>query len=66
MTFAQLWVEANERRKEEEISIIFLDLKAAYDSVNREILIKKMKKFKTPSEIIETIKLIWKQAMING
>ena len=55
----------DERKKGKRTFIFFIDLKKAFDSVNHEILMEKLKKKGFSDEIINTIKKIYSSARLQ-
>ena len=61
------WMKAKERRKETRSSsaLIFIDLKRAYDCVNRNKLLNLLNEARIPGDIIEIIKEMFNKSQIT-
>ncbi|CAG9312726.1 unnamed protein product [Blepharisma stoltei] len=51
--------------KVDNVFLLFIDFKKAYDYVNRKILIEKLENYKMPNEFINAIKLIFKDQTLR-
>ena len=58
-------LEARRKGKDGAVSILFIDFKAAYDSLKHELLFSKMEKMGFSPEVINTIKVIYSFAKLR-
>ena len=54
-----------EKREEKELWTLFIDLKSAFDTVNHDILFKKMQYLEIDESLINTIRWLYRQTKIK-
>ena len=61
----QFWMNIKNSNNKKFGALIFIDLKRAYDWVNRNLLLKLLKEAKVPGKIIEIIKIMFSKSWIS-
>ena len=61
----QFWMNIKNSNNKKFGTLIFINLKRAYDRVNRNLLLKLLKEAKVPGKIIEIIKIMFSKSWIS-